>query len=104
MVKRKSGVAQERKVEFFGSESVRPVYANFAQVQSTANDLKILFGEVVVSTPEEFKALEVARVYMTPRVAKALLGVLSIGIERWEAQNGPISLDPPSSTGKKQPA
>jgi hypothetical protein len=84
--------ASPQKQTHTNPDNVRPVFANWVQVGSTSNEFRLVFGEVVSGTPEEIITREMARVYMTPRVAKALLAILRDNVQKHEKQNGTIEL------------
>ena len=70
-------------------ENVRPVYANWAQLAVTDNDIRLSFGELLEHTPERSVTREQARIYMTVRVAKSVLALLADAVKKHEAQHGP---------------
>ena len=71
-------------------DNVRPVFANWVQVYANNNEFRLIFGEVLQATPQDLITREMARVYMAPRVAKAMLAILAGGVEKFEKTHGPI--------------
>ncbi len=71
-------------------ENVRPVYSNWVQVAVTDTEFRIVFGEILERSKTKLVARELTRIYVTPKIAKAMADGLTRGVERYEAANGPI--------------
>ena len=103
MAKSRAKAIRPREEIHTNPDNVRPIYANWAQLGSTENEFKLIFGEVLEISPARSVTRELARVYMSPRLGKSLLLLLYNAVERHEKQHGPIAL-PGAPIGKKLPS
>lgn len=83
-------------------DGVRPRYCNFAGVNMTNWDIRMLFSEIVVYG-DRAQVEPRANIVMTPAHAKAFLGVLARTIERWEKDNGEIKWQKGEGDGGSTP-
>jgi hypothetical protein len=82
------------QLESVRSDNFVKLYANSARVETTFWDMKIFFGEIVITTGAKPYLEESVSVAMSPQHAKALLGVLSQNVSQYESMFGKLPSPP----------
>ena len=66
------------------------VYANLMALSMTPFDISVIFGEVGKATTEEVDGITRARVILSPEQASNLMNLLSVAVEKYIQNNGPL--------------
>ena len=70
--------------------SLVTVYANLMALSMTPFDISVTFGEVGKATIEEVEGIARARVILAPEQASNLMKLLSVAVEKYIQNNGPL--------------
>lgn len=83
-------------VEILNPDGIRPAYSNNAAILMNMHDLRLLFSEIVVTSPSDRKPhVELrASVTMSPTQFKAFAGAVSQTLTSFEKQFGEIKWPP----------
>jgi uncharacterized protein DUF3467 len=72
------------------SEDFYSVFSNHARVAASPTEFRLFFGESYPTATNELRIKELLSIVVTPFQAKAVLGLLSEMIEKFEQSNGTI--------------
>jgi|GEM_PF-6511118 len=76
-------------------DGIRPTYTNNAACMITPHEFRIIFSELVVSSPSDLPEVQLrANVAMAPTQFKALAKAVQTTLEQFEKQFGEISWPP----------
>ena len=70
------------------------MYSSSANIETSFNDLKVFFGQIVEATPESLVLEERIAIILTPEQAKSVLRALQTAIQGYETLYGPIRNPP----------
>lgn len=78
----------EKETIFLHADTLPPIYSNFVQVVVTDNEVRLIFAEILESTPARQILKQTGRHYLSHRLAKTLLQVLKGGLDHFESRTG----------------
>lgn len=85
--------SQPQELEAIKGEKFVTLYANAANIETTAWDFNLLFGELK-KRGDKFVIEQSVAIRMSPQHAKALAGILINNVKEYEKQVGEIKLPP----------
>jgi cystathionine beta-lyase/cystathionine gamma-synthase len=86
------------KIEPTNPENLRPVYSNNASIMMSLHDIRIVFTEIVSTSPTgKLPDIEMrANIAMAPSQFKALVVAMNTTLTQYEAQFGAVAWPPES--------
>ncbi len=85
---------KKRKQTRSRSPSFVEVYSNSMNMEVTFNDIKLLFGEIIVATQDELQVEEKVSVIMSPEHALACVKAMDKILKKYVTNFGPIREQP----------
>jgi hypothetical protein len=86
-------------VKLTNTSDYRETYANSVQMRVNVWDFFLAFGTVQQQSETQVEIRNFQGIYLSPKQAKALLGLLQQNITGYETAFGEIKLDPRMSQG-----
>ena len=71
-------------------DGIVTVYANLMALSMTPFDISVILGEVGKATIEEVEGIARARIILSPEQASNLTKLLSLAVEKYIQNNGPL--------------
>jgi hypothetical protein len=85
---------REREYKPIRPEGAMGQYANHVSSRITPWDIELSFGQIREADEERLVYDEVARIYLSPQHAKAVLALLQKQIDSYELEHGAVSVPP----------